>query len=77
MENISSIYPIPGEIWKHYKGGEYKIICMANDTTTNEPVVVYQSISFGGNHVRPFKEWHEQIPNLYICGYPVRRFIKE
>ena len=54
-------YPQPGEIWQHYKGGRYKIVCMCNHTDTNEILVIYKSFSFGGFHARPFSEWHDVI----------------
>ena len=40
-------YPIPGERYKHYKGGTYEIISLATHTETNEKVVVYKSLNFG------------------------------
>ena len=54
-------YPQPGEKWQHYKGGQYEIVCMCNHTETNEVLVVYKSLSFGGFYARPFSEWHEQV----------------
>lgn len=59
MENNQ--YPQPGEKWQHYKGGQYEIVCMCNHTDTNEVLVIYRSLSFGGFHARPFSEWHEQV----------------
>jgi len=54
-------YPQPGEIWQHYKGGRYEIIGMCNHTTTDEILVIYKSLSFGGFHARPFSEWHDDV----------------
>jgi hypothetical protein len=51
-------YPKPGEKWQHYKGGQYEIVCMCNHTDTNEVLVIYKSLSFGGFHARPYSEWH-------------------
>lgn len=72
MENS---YPKPGEKWQHYKGGQYEIVCMCNHTDTNEVLVVYRSLSFGGFHARPFSEWHEVI-GTDNCNYSISRFVK-
>lgn len=72
MEN--NHYPQPGEKWQHYKGGQYEIICMCNHTETNEVLVIYRSLSFGGWHARPYSEWHEQVSTK--LRLPVYRFTK-
>jgi hypothetical protein len=56
-------YPQPGQIWQHYKGGQYEIVAMCNHTDTNEVLVIYKSLSFGGFHARPYNEWHEVVNN--------------
>ena len=33
-----------GFIYKHYKGGEYKVLFIATDSITNEEVVVYEAL---------------------------------
>ena len=60
-------YPVPGQTWRHYKGGCYEIIAMCNHTDTNEPLVIYRSLSFGGYHARPYSEWHDKIWWDEIC----------
>jgi hypothetical protein len=66
-------YPQPGEKYRHYKGGEYEVVCMCNHTETNEILVVYRSFSFGGFHARPYTEWFEEIEELDKFGfYPIR-----
>jgi hypothetical protein len=67
-------YPQPGEIWCHYKGGKYEIVAMCNHTTTDEILVIYKSLSFGGFHARPFSEWHDEVETTN--GYPAKRFYK-
>lgn len=69
-------YPQPGEKWQHYKGGQYEIVCMCNHTDTNEVLVIYRSLSFGGWHARPFSEWHEQVGVMERCKSPIYRFYK-
>ena len=52
-------YPMPGERWKHYKGGVYEIVTLANHSETKEPLVIYKSIPFGSVYARPLSMWHE------------------
>lgn len=77
MEN--KYYPQPGEKWQHYKGGQYEIICMCNHTDTDEILVIYRSLSFGGFHARPYSEWHEEVVGSAIMrrrNITVYRFTK-
>ena len=37
--------PKPDQIYKHYKGGQYRIIALAEDVATGSHSVVYHSIS--------------------------------
>lgn len=60
-QNNTGTYPEPGQTWLHYKGGRYEIIAMCNHTTTNEPLVIYKSLSFNGFHARPYSEWHDEV----------------
>jgi hypothetical protein len=68
-------YPQPGEKWKHYKGGKYEIVAMCNHTETNEVLVIYRSLSFGGFHARPYSEWHDIVGKTETSGIPIFRFI--
>jgi hypothetical protein len=74
MENRH--YPQPGEKWQHYKGGIYEIVAMCNHTDTNEVLVIYKSLSFGGFHARPYSEWHDQVGETGCMKFPIYRFIK-
>jgi hypothetical protein len=51
---------------------------MCNHTETNEELVIYRSLSFGGWHARPYIEWHEEVKKEKIGGFeiPVYRFVK-
>jgi hypothetical protein len=51
-------YPQPNAIYKHYKGGLYKVLHLAKHTETNEVLVIYQSIHFGSFHARPLSNWN-------------------
>ena len=75
-QNNSGDYPKPGETWKHYKGGLYEIVAMCNHTDTDEALVIYKSLSFGGFHARPYSEWHEQVGETGAAGFPIYRFEK-
>jgi hypothetical protein len=38
MEQELNYGIMPGETWRNYKGGNYKIITLANHTETKEPL---------------------------------------
>lgn len=43
--------PETGQIWQHHMGGDYRIICMANTSSTREdfpPTVVYKGVGDRG-----------------------------
>lgn len=49
--------PAPGEVWAHYKGGEYTIECVAHDEgDVNWLMVVYRGMD-GRTWVRPLAEF--------------------
>ena len=73
---MTNQYPQPGEKWQHYKGGQYEIVCMCNHTETNEALVIYRSLSFGGFHARPYTEWHDKKPVVGHPEYNTNRFVK-
>ena len=68
--------PKPGEIFQHYKGGQYKIVAMCNHTDTDEVLVIYKSLSFGGFHARPYSEWHDEMERSDISRKRIFRFEK-
>lgn len=46
---------IKGRCYRHFKGKEYKILCIAKDSETEEDLVVYEALY--GDHiiwVRPY-----------------------
>jgi hypothetical protein len=53
-------YPQPGRLYKHYKGGLYEFLFLAKNTETDEIMVVYKSVLFGTNYVRPLSEWDKK-----------------
>jgi len=66
-------YPLPGESYKHYKGGTYKIITLATHSETKEALVIYRSIPFGSIYARPLSIWED------VCdfeGRKIKRFTR-
>jgi len=48
--------------YKHFKGNEYEVLCIANHSETLEPMVVYRAL-YGDNQVwvRPLYMWNEKV----------------
>ena len=61
----------PGK-YRHFKGGEYRVFCMARHSETGEEMVVYQAL-YGerGIWVRPASMWNETVER---DGKTFRRF---
>jgi hypothetical protein len=70
----------PLGIYRHYKGGLYKVHAIATLEATMEPVVVYESLYDSGDFpqgtfwVRPLREFTEQ---LDAEGEKISRFTYE
>ena len=61
----------PGR-YRHFKGKEYRLLCVASHSETREPMVVYQALyGEGGVWVRPAAMWDETVLHE---GKEVRRF---
>lgn len=54
----------PGQVYRHYKGKYYKIICLAKLEKDKVPQVVYQSQDDNLIWIRPESEWTEIIEYL-------------
>lgn len=48
--------------YRHFKGNEYQVLCIARHSETREPMIVYQAL-YGerGIWVRPASMWNETI----------------
>lgn len=48
--------------YRHFKGGEYEVLCLAKHSETQEEMVVYKALyGDGGVWVRPAAMWNEEI----------------
>ena len=48
--------------YRHFKGNEYEVLCLAKDSETLETLVVYRALyGEGGVWVRPLKMWNETV----------------
>lgn len=62
---------LPGR-YRHYKGNEYEVLCVAKHSETLEPMVVYKALYGAGEiWVRPAGMWNELVE---VGGKLVRRF---
>jgi len=52
---------IDSNIWKHFKGGLYKLLLIARDSETEEPVVVYVALKDGSTWTRKLSHWTELV----------------
>ena len=56
-----SIYPNPGGIYRHYKGGLYEVLFLSTHTETKEILVNYKSLHFGSFYSRPLDSWNQSV----------------
>ena len=63
---------IPKGKYRHFKGNEYRVLCLARNSETLEEMVVYQALY--GEHevwVRPASMWNETVSK---DGKTIKRF---
>lgn len=55
--------PQPGQVWKHYKGGFYKIVAVAKkEAQPTAKTVIYQALQEPFDvWERPLAEWFERV----------------
>jgi hypothetical protein len=66
---------IPPGIYKHFKGGRYSLVTLAQHSETKEPLVVYVSLKTGRVWARPVAMWTEEV--VWPDGITRTRFIHE
>ena len=58
--------------YRHFKGGEYEVLCLAKHSETQEEMVVYRALyGEGETWVRPLSMWNDTVPRE---GQTYRRF---
>lgn len=63
----------PGR-YRHFKGGEYRVIGLARNSETLEPMVVYEALyDAGGLWIRPHAMFVEEVE---VAGQRQPRFVR-
>ncbi|MBU0894288.1 MAG: DUF1653 domain-containing protein [Nanoarchaeota archaeon] len=62
--------PVPGELYRHYKGGKYLVIAVSRNSDypqdRSKKIVIYKQVYRGKNY--PEEEtWHRSLEEF--CGY--------
>ena len=58
--------------YRHFKGGEYEVLCLAKHSETREEMVVYRALYGEGKvWVRPVSMWNERVDR---GGATIQRF---
>lgn len=65
---------IEGGVWRHYKGGLYRVICRARHEADGHALVIYQDIGTGRIYARAEAQWEDAIPDR---APGTRRFVRE
>jgi hypothetical protein len=67
--------PQPGEVYRHYKGGEYTVVARAVMEETLRPLVVYRSHQKGTTWARTLDNWGETVEVSGVGGVPRFRLV--
>lgn len=77
MSDDAPLPPLPtidAGLYRHYKGGRYRVLGVARHSESCEAMVLYQSLDGdGGMWVRPFEMFTGE---LELEGQQVRRFTR-
>ena len=60
--------------YRHFKGGEYEVLCVAKHSETQEEMVVYRAL-YGAGEIwtRPLSMWNDEVER---DGKTYRRFTR-
>ena len=73
-ETETRTQPAAGELWQHYKGGKYRIVCIAHQEDGKRYQVVYRSTLFPENiWCRPLKDF---MGNVRKANKSIPRYVK-
>jgi hypothetical protein len=61
MATTCTALPRAGEIYRHFKGNFYAVICLVDHSESGETLVLYQSLSSGHRWARPLAMWQEMV----------------
>jgi hypothetical protein len=56
--------PKAGERYRHYKGGEYEVVCSSIKEDTLEALVTYRSLARGTVWTRTLANWSEMVEGV-------------
>jgi hypothetical protein len=62
---------IPGQRYKHYKGGLYVVLHLSKHTETDELLVIYQSLHFGTYYARLVTNTKYLFLQMYNCALAI------
>lgn len=66
--------PLPGEIWRHFKGGEYEFIGVAFGRNDKAAEFIYRGVNSKTMWRAKPSEWWELVPNVAPLRNMVPRF---
>jgi hypothetical protein len=73
MESMKRSEPKKGEIYKHFKGNYYEILCVGHHSETRERMVVYRRMITGEN----FNQLVNNTELTEPCIRPLEMFLSE
>lgn len=62
MNQTNQLPRIDG-LYRHYRGGKYRVICIATQSETEEEMVIYRNVSLNMYWARPLSMWFEDVGN--------------
>jgi hypothetical protein len=72
--DLAPLPPTPPGRYRHYKGGEYEVMCTVRHSETHEALVMYRPLyNDTGWWVRPHAMFFGE---LEVDGKTVRRFVR-